>query len=709
MLFSPAGKFGGGAVPSGSGHGIFLYPAGDVYIGQWVEAKPRHGGNETTSAPVNGNPASGATSERRKKEAPFRRRALPLAACSVYSSSSGESAGSPRRPRAPSGFGSFESRAPHRGRAPTLLEVAAPCRSGWGIHLKGFERYEGEWQDDLRHGRGCVTSPTGERYVGQFVAGAQNGRGISIAGNGYLLADVWDAGQLASRRPFLEQKQRRRRHRSVYDCGDDDDDTGGSTDSLGGSGSTADGGDEGDDAGGSGIGGSDRKPRAGIQAPPGSPASAQPQSLPSSPSRPVQLARRDIQRSTKASHEAQESRLYGRSSIRWMDAWTEEEVTQLLSKLGFDAGVISRLRVHRIDGAALATLANKDAAAFLQSVFTAEAPSALDPSPTTSQSSCSKLLVVAVQLFLKVRHKVFTRRITGDALRERFQGGEVQHSAIAFEEIVGEGSFGRVHRAKWMHAEVAAKTFWARPDDAGMLCRDFVAELQALRALRHPNITCFMGFCLGPQTILLTSFVHGDSLFDVLHRRSKHQRSWSFSDVKEVAREVSLGMVYLHSHDVVHCDLKSSNILVGLSEVKICDFGLTRLLGAHGALEGSSFINIGCVGTHPWIAPEVLRGEAYAKAADVYSFGMILWEMIARKVPFSGYSPAQVIGVVGYGRRRPRIPRSCPEVLRLVLKKALRLRPVRRKSFAELSEDLANLQRSALLDVEESLWEFFGG
>merc|ERR1712087_776836 len=97
-------------------------------------------------------------------------------------------------------------------------------------------------------------------------------------------------------------------------------------------------------------------------------------------------------------------------------------------------------------------------------------------------------------------------------------------------------------------------------------------------------------------------------------------------------------MVYLHVNNIVHCDLKSSNVLLnGPHQVKLCDFGLSRILGKE-TLEEQACIAIGCVGTHHWMAPEVLRGEEYSKASDVYSFGMVVWEMVSRKIPFDGYT-----------------------------------------------------------------------
>ncbi|KAH0475307.1 MAG: uncharacterized protein KVP18_004408 [Porospora cf. gigantea A] len=119
----------------------------------------------------------------------------------------------------------------------------------------------------------------------------------------------------------------------------------------------------------------------------------------------------------------------------------------------------------------------------------------------------------------------------------------------------------------------------------------------------------------------------------------------------------------MHSQGVVHCDVKSPNVLVESSgQVKLCDFGLA--IDFNDDMEefrACRAIPAGSVGTHPWMAPELLRGESVTKAADVYSFGVLLWEMITRQIPFDGWPLGHVIASVGYGGMRPRLFTSAEE------------------------------------------------
>ena len=93
-----------------------------------------------------------------------------------------------------------------------------------------------------------------------------------------------------------------------------------------------------------------------------------------------------------------------------------------------------------------------------------------------------------------------------------------------------------------------------------------------------------------------------------------------------ICEDIALGMNYLHSRRVLHCDLKSSNILIDANwDIKLCDFGLSRV---RSKLHAKDDENRGLVGTPHWSAPEILRGKRYDESSDVYSYGMILWEIV---------------------------------------------------------------------------------
>jgi len=152
-----------------------------------------------------------------------------------------------------------------------------------------------------------------------------------------------------------------------------------------------------------------------------------------------------------------------------------------------------------------------------------------------------------------------------------------------------------------------------------------------LARLRHPNVCLFMGASFdGTQWAIVTELVDG-SLWDAIHDAGiafskKHQA--------HVALGIARGLAYLHAHTppVLHRDIKSPNVLVdaGFHAVKLCDVGLAREAAA------AATMTVGC-GTPQWMAPEVLNAEQYGAAADVYSFGIVVAELLTRQCPYADH------------------------------------------------------------------------
>lgn len=172
---------------------------------------------------------------------------------------------------------------------------------------------------------------------------------------------------------------------------------------------------------------------------------------------------------------------------------------------------------------------------------------------------------------------------------------------------------------------------------------DFLKEVEVISNLRHPNIVLYMGVCVKKLTYyLITEYLELGSLFDHLHKKQTH---FGEKAMMLIVEDIALGMNYLHGRKVLHCDLKSSNVLVDQNwNVKLCDFGLSRVKkNMDNKKQGKR------IGTPHWMAPEIMRGESYKEEADVYSFGMILWELLTGKIPYENLSHTQIIGSVGYG------------------------------------------------------------
>eukprot|EP01088_Endostelium_zonatum_P017904 TRINITY_DN5533_c0_g1_i2.p1 TRINITY_DN5533_c0_g1~~TRINITY_DN5533_c0_g1_i2.p1 ORF type:complete len:269 (+),score=53.94 TRINITY_DN5533_c0_g1_i2:45-851(+) len=194
------------------------------------------------------------------------------------------------------------------------------------------------------------------------------------------------------------------------------------------------------------------------------------------------------------------------------------------------------------------------------------------------------------------------------------------------ESVIGAGQFGKVYKGKYLGTPVAIKSLLNTEDED--MQKYFERELETLCAIHHTNIVQLLGICITADEILIiTEFVSGGDLRTRLKNVQKFPKlSWNLR--VRIARDMALAMNYLHSQNRMHRDLKAANVLMGNNwEVKICDFGLAR--DTQG--EGPKTV----CGTSEWMAPEVELGEKYEKSADVFSFGMVVWELITREKPLS--------------------------------------------------------------------------
>ncbi|CAL5206185.1 unnamed protein product [Lathyrus oleraceus] len=264
---------------------------------------------------------------------------------------------------------------------------------------------------------------------------------------------------------------------------------------------------------------------------------------------------------------------------------------------------------------------------------------------------------------------------------------EIQWEDLRIGERIGIGSYGEVYRADCNGTEVAVKKFLDQ-DVSGDALDQFKSEIEIMLRLRHPNVVLFMGAITRPPHFsILTEFLPRGSLYGLLHRPKL------VLDEKRrlrMALDVAKGMNYLHtSHPpVVHRDLKSPNLLVDRHwVVKVCDFGLSRM--KHNTYLSSK----SCAGTPEWMAPEVLRNEPANEKCDVYSFGVILWELTTTKIPWHGLNPMQVVGAVGFQNKRLEIPEEMDPVVAQIIRDCWQREPHLRPSFSQLMSRLYRLRQ----------------
>ncbi|XP_031372458.1 probable serine/threonine-protein kinase SIS8 isoform X2 [Punica granatum] len=288
--------------------------------------------------------------------------------------------------------------------------------------------------------------------------------------------------------------------------------------------------------------------------------------------------------------------------------------------------------------------------------------------------------------------RVSDRSLGNDSSRSDLMFDEVLELEIQWEEItlgerIGLGSYGEVYRGEWHGTEVAVKRFLDQ-DISGESLEEFKSEIRIMTKLRHPNVVLFMGAVTRPPNLsIVTEFLPRGSLYRLIHRPN------NLLDERrrlKMALDAARGLNYLHSCNpvIVHRDLKSPNLLVDKNwVVKVCDFGLSRR-------KHSTFLSSrSTAGTAEWMAPEVLRNEPSNEKCDVYSFGVILWELFTMQQPWGGMNPMQVVGAVGYQHRRLDIPDDMDPVIADIIRKCWETDPKLRPSFAEIMAALKPLQK----------------
>ncbi|KAL8159578.1 hypothetical protein V2J09_001115 [Rumex salicifolius] len=263
---------------------------------------------------------------------------------------------------------------------------------------------------------------------------------------------------------------------------------------------------------------------------------------------------------------------------------------------------------------------------------------------------------------------------------------EIPWEDLIIGERIGIGSYGEVYHADWNGTEVAVKKFLDQ-DFSGAALAEFKREVRIMRRLRHPNVVLFMGAVTRPPHLsIISEYLPRGSLYRIIHRPNCQIDEKSRL---KMALDVARGMNCLHTSTptIVHRDLKSPNLLVDKNwNVKVCDFGLSRL--KHNTFLSSK----STAGTPEWMAPEVLRNEPSNEKCDVYSFGIILWELATLKLPWSGMNPMQVVGAVGFQKQRLEIPKEVDPLVARIILECWQTDPNLRPSFAQLCVALKPLQ-----------------
>ncbi|XP_031845294.1 tyrosine-protein kinase Fer isoform X5 [Nomia melanderi] len=244
-------------------------------------------------------------------------------------------------------------------------------------------------------------------------------------------------------------------------------------------------------------------------------------------------------------------------------------------------------------------------------------------------------------------------------LRERW---ELNNDDVILLEKIGRGNFGDVYKAqlKTCKTEVAVKTCKVTlPDEQK---RKFLQEGRILKQYDHPNVVKLIGICVQKQPIMIVmELVPGGSLLTYLRKSAS---SITQKEQFRMCKDAAAGMRYLESKYCIHRDLAARNCLVGYeSIVKISDFGMSREEEEYIVSDGMKQIPI------KWTAPEALNFGKYTSLCDVWSYGVLMWEIFSKGGnPYSGMSNAQAREKIDTGYRMPAPENTPDEIYRLMLR-----------------------------------------
>lgn len=253
----------------------------------------------------------------------------------------------------------------------------------------------------------------------------------------------------------------------------------------------------------------------------------------------------------------------------------------------------------------------------------------------------------------------------------------VEPKKLRTGDKLGEGAFGVVYKGEYKRESVAIKKMNKKMLTSKNAMSEFSNEVLTMCALSHPAVLkCVAASLKSPNVLLVTEFMKRGTLFDVLY---KHHIKLTWSMIRKMALQLAEGLAYMEEQNIVHRDIKASNILVdGSYNAKIGDFGL-----AGPPMPPN---DAGVSGTYQYMAPELLSGAPHSAKSDVYAYGLVVWEMISGSPPFFGVDPMEAAQQVMDANARPPIPAHCLRPYADVIQKCWRAAPVGRPSFKEVVE-----------------------
>ncbi|XP_056413647.1 tyrosine-protein kinase Tec isoform X2 [Hyla sarda] len=256
----------------------------------------------------------------------------------------------------------------------------------------------------------------------------------------------------------------------------------------------------------------------------------------------------------------------------------------------------------------------------------------------------------AAGLVTRLRHQVFQKdKVAPTTAGFSYDKWEINPSDLTFMKELGSGLFGVVRLGKWRaQYKVAIKAI----REGAMSEEDFIEEAKVMMKLAHPKLVQLYGVCTETRPIyIVTEFMEHGCLLNYLRQR---HGQFNPDILLSMCQDVCEAMNYLEENSFLHRDLAARNCLVNdLAVVKVSDFGMTRYV-----LDDQYTSSCGAKFPVKWSPPEVFNYSRFSSKSDVWSFGVLMWEVFTEgKMPFESYSNVEVVEMVSRGERlyRPRL------------------------------------------------------
>jgi len=215
---------------------------------------------------------------------------------------------------------------------------------------------------------------------------------------------------------------------------------------------------------------------------------------------------------------------------------------------------------------------------------------------------------------------------------------------------------------------------------------EFIKEVRILSVLRHPNVILFMGACVTPNLCIVTEFLQKGSLHNILFD-GEYKFSWDLQ--LRICLDTALGINYLHRMGVLHLDLKSHNLLLDDNwNVKVCDFGISEF--RNSSQDKRKTISTTLQGTVGWMSPELIQRQNPTEKSDVFSFGIVMWEIASHKMPFNNYTDEIGIEAAIVRGERLEIPDDVTNEYSNLMQKCWANEPSERPTFDSIIQDLSS-------------------